>query len=56
MRKTIIVNNVTISEKQALKEAREYYKQTGLEVEVSDILCDPILWISNKGEFYYGNN
>ena len=26
MRKTIIVNNVAISEKQAIKEARKYYQ------------------------------
>ena len=50
----IRVNNTTMKEQQAIKEAREIYDQTGESVEVCSALGDTIFWIREDGkEFWY---
>lgn len=49
MRVTIMVNNGSMTRKQAIKEAREVHDQTGVEVLVENALGDTILWIKKDG-------
>ena len=45
--KRITVNNITITKKQALRDAAEYHDQTGEPIEVCDTLGDTIAFFKN---------
>ena len=45
----ITINNITVTRESALKDALEVNDQTGLDVEVCDILGEPIVYITTEG-------
>ncbi len=46
---TITVDNTTYTKKKAIIEANQIHEQTGVAVEVCNILGDPILYITKSG-------
>ena len=51
--KSIIANGVTMTVKEAMKNAAEVHDQTGLTVEVSSTLGDPIALFYKGGCIEY---
>lgn len=45
----ITVDNTTMTKERAIKTAIEVNDQTGIEVEVCNILGDPIIYIKKDG-------
>lgn len=45
----ITVNNITMTKEKAIKTAIEVNDQTGIEVEVCNILGDPIIYVKEDG-------
>lgn len=46
--KTIIINNTTVTRKMAIKEAKEYNDQTGLDVIVCNMIGDVVFSIRKE--------
>lgn len=51
--KVITINNTTITKKVAIKEAKEYNDQTGLDVIVCNMIGDVVFSIRNGKEYRY---
>lgn len=51
--KLITINNTTITKKVAIKEAKEYNDQTGLDVIVCNMIGDVVFSIKNGEEHRY---
>lgn len=49
----ITINNTTITKRVAIKEAREYNDQTGLDVIVCNMIGDVVFSIRNGKEYRY---
>ena len=46
--KRITINNGTVTEKQAIKEAKEYNEKTGNAVEVCNMIGDTVLYLRKR--------
>lgn len=46
----ITINNGSMTEEKAIKEAMEVYDQTGEPVEICNMLGDPVLFITGSGQ------
>ena len=51
--KVITIDNTTITKKVAIKEAKEYNDQTGLDVIVCNMIGDVVFSIRNGNEYRY---
>lgn len=51
--KTITIDNVFMTKKRAIEEAREYNDQTGLDVIVCNMIGDVVFSIRNGKEYRY---
>lgn len=51
--KTITIDNMFMTKKRAIKEAREYNGQTGLDVIVCNMIGDVVFLIRNGKEYRY---
>lgn len=48
--KRITINNTTVTEANAIKEAIQYNKKTAKEVEVQNMLGDTVMLIKRSGK------
>ena len=51
--KVITIDNMFMTKKRAIKEAREYNDQTGLDVIVCNMIGDVVFSIRNGKEYRY---
>lgn len=51
--KIIIIDNVFMTEKRAIEEAREYNDQIGIDVIVCNMIGDVVFSIRNGKEYRY---